>query len=103
MNGKTPEMKISDIFGSTTRLNNFHTFFCPVYILDASLQSVGGIGPLKWDPRARLGIYLGHSPSHSGRVALVMNPKYGLVHPQFHLVFNENFETVPHLRARTVP
>ena len=30
MNGKTPEMKISDTIGSTTRLSNFHTFGCPV-------------------------------------------------------------------------
>ena len=32
-----------------------------------------------------------------------MNPKTGLVSPQFHLVFDDNFETVPHLRAGTVP
>ena len=31
-----------------------------------------------------------------------MNPETGLVSPQFHLVFDENFETVPHLRAGTV-
>ena len=30
-----------------------------------------------------------------------MNPKTGLVYPQFHLVFDEKFETVPHLRAGT--
>ena len=42
-------------------------------------------------------------PSHAGSVALVMNPKSGLVSPQFHLVFDDNFETVPHLRADTVP
>ena len=34
---------------------------------------------------------------------MVMNPKTGLVSPQFHLIFDENFETVPHLRAGTVP
>ena len=32
-----------------------------------------------------------------------MNPKTGLVSPQFHLVFDDNFETVPHLCAGTVP
>ena len=32
-----------------------------------------------------------------------MNPKTGLVSPQFNLVFDDNFETVPHLRAGTVP
>ena len=31
-----------------------------------------------------------------------MNPKTGRVSPQFHLVFDDNFETVPHLRAGTV-
>ena len=84
-------------------MSNFHTFGCPVYILDARLQSVGGGGPPKWDPRARLWVYLVHYPSHTGSVALFMNPKTGLVSLQFHLVFDENFETVPHLRAGTVP
>ena len=65
MNGKTPERQISDTIESTTRLSNFHTFGYPVYILDASLQSVGGGGPPKWDPQACLGIYLDHSPSHA--------------------------------------
>ena len=102
MNGKTPETKFSDAIGSTTRLSNFHTFGCPVYILDARLQSVGGGGPPKWNPQNRLGIYLGHYPSHAGSVALVVNPKSGLVYPQFNLVFDDNFETVPHLRAGTV-
>ena len=32
-----------------------------------------------------------------------MNPKTGLVYPQFYLVFDDNFETVPHLCAGTVP
>ena len=103
MNGKTPEMKFSNTIGSSTCLSNFHTFGYPVYILDARLQSDGGTDPPKWEPRACLGIYLGHSPSHAGRVALVMNPKSGLVSPQFHLVFDNIFETVPHLRADTVP
>ena len=102
MHGQTPEIKFSKTIGSSTRLSLFHTFGCPVYILDARLQSVGGGDPPKWDPRVRLGIYLGHSPSHAGSVALVMNTNTGLVSPQFHLIFDDNFETVPHLRAGTV-
>ena len=96
-------MKILDKIGTTNGLSNFHTFGCPVYILDDSLQSVGGGGPPKWDPRAFLGIYLGRYPSHAGSIALVVNTKSGLVSPQFYLVFDENFETVPHLWAGTVP
>ncbi|KAL7466170.1 hypothetical protein ACHAXS_006459 [Conticribra weissflogii] len=57
----------------------------------------------KWDPRARLGIYVGRSPNHAGNVALVLNPKTGLVSPQFHVVFDDEFTTVPHLRKGTVP
>ena len=45
MHGQTPEMKISENIGSSTRLSHFHTFGCPVYILDERLQSVGGGGP----------------------------------------------------------
>ena len=103
MHGQTPEMKFLKTIGSSTRLSHFHMFGCPVYILDARLQSVGGGGPPKWDPRSCLGIYIGHSPSHARSVALVMNTKTGLVSPQFILVFDDNFETVPHLRAETVP
>ena len=91
MHGQTLEMKFSKTIGLSKILSHFHTFGCPVYILDARLQSVGGGGPPKWDPRARLGIYLGNPPSHTGSVALVMSPKTGLVSPQFHLVFDDNF------------
>ena len=32
-----------------------------------------------------------------------LEPKTGLVSPQFHLVFDDDFTTVPHLRKGTVP
>ena len=102
MHGQTPEMKFSKTIGSSTRLSHFHTFGYPFYILDARLQSFGGVGPPKWDPRACFGVYLGHSPSHAGSVALVMNMNIGFVYPQFHLVFDDNFEIVPHLCTGTV-
>ena len=81
LNGETPKMNFSAAKGTTTRLKNFHTFGCPVYVLDARLQDAGGPGVPKWEPRSRLGIYVGHSPYHSGSVALVLNPKTGLVSP----------------------
>ena len=68
-----------------------HTFGCPVYILDSKLQS-SSIGPPKWDPRTRLGIYVGRSPYHAGSVALVLNPRTGHVSPQYHLVFDDDFQ-----------
>ena len=82
--------------------NQEHTWGCPVYVLDRKLQS-GRSGPPKWDPRARLGVYVGHSPVHSGNVALVLNPTTGHCSPQFHVVFDDEFTTVPFMREGTVP
>ena len=103
IDGNLPEMKISKVYGGTTRLSNFNTFGCPVYVLDSRLQDAGGPGPSTWDPRSRLGIYLGHLPLHAGSVVLVLNPKTGLVSPQFHVVFDDDFSTVPNLRAGSMP
>ena len=47
LDGITPEMKFSKVCGSPTRLKDYHTFGCPVYILDARLQDAGGPGPPK--------------------------------------------------------
>ena len=55
----------------------------------------------KWEPRSRLGFYLGHSPYHTGSVALVLNPRTLHVSPQFHVVFDDYFTTVPYLSHDT--
>ena len=102
LDGKTPDMKFSDVATKSFRLADFHTFGCPCYVLDARLQT-NPKGVPKWEPRARVGIYLGRSPAHASNVALVLNPKTGLVSPQFHVVFDDDFTTVPHLRKGTVP
>ena len=75
-----------------------HTFGCPVYALDSILASRKIIP--KWDSRSLLGIYLGQSPAHSRTVALVMNPLNGLVSPQFHVRFNDTFETLTQQTSR---
>lgn len=36
-------------------------------------------------------------------VVLVLNPKTGIVSPQFHVVFDDNFTIIPHLGKGTVP
>ena len=72
-----------------------HTFGCPVYVLDAPLQSGLGSKP-KWSERSRVGAYLGHSHHHSQSIALVLNLKTGHVSPQFHVVFDDEFNTVNH-------
>ena len=60
--------------------NTFHTCGCPVFILDAENQP-GGLGTPKWETRSHTGIYVGHSPCHTGTVALVLDLTTGLVSP----------------------
>ena len=75
-----PDMRFSKTKALNVQLKHYHTFGCPVYILDSRLQT-NPKGVPKWEPRYRLVIYVGHSPDHSGSVALVLNPKTGLVSP----------------------
>ena len=74
------------------KANTFHPFRCPVYILDNRVQA--GMKISKWHTRARVGLYLRHSPMHAKSVSLVLNISTGLVSPQFHIKFDDFFETV---------
>ena len=80
LNFETPYMKFSNTKAVNVELKHYHTFGRPVYILDSRLQT-NPKGVPKWEPRSRLGIYVGHSPEHAGSVALVLNKKTGLVSP----------------------
>jgi hypothetical protein len=73
-------------------------FGCPVYVLDASLQDGKKIP--KWNPWACLGLFLAFSDLHSSLVPLVLNIDMGHISPQFHVVFDDKFETVTSLAIR---
>ena len=47
--------------------------------------------------------YLGHSPTHVGSVAMVLNPKNLHVSPQYHVIFDDNFSTVPAMVNGEIP
>ena len=80
----------------------FHTFVCPCFVLDARLQYELSTCT-KWDPRSLLGIYVGHSPTHAGTVALFINPKTGHVSNQFHIIFDDLFTIVPFMKKIQIP
>ena len=94
LDGRIPGMVFSDVAADVLRLRDFRTWGCPCCILDSRLQT-NPEGVPKWEHHARLEIYLGCSPNHSGNVALVLNPLTGLTLPQYHVVFNNDFTTVP--------
>ena len=77
----------------SSNLTDFHTFGCPVYTLNARLAT--GSGTLSpWQSRSQLGLNLGPSPRHARNCHLVLNINTGTVSPQYHVTFDEFFETV---------
>ena len=51
----------------------------------------------KWDPISIMSIYIyvGGSLEHVSNIALALDPKTDNVSPQFHVVFDDEFTTVP--------
>ena len=98
--GKT-ESRLSKFTGTSVQpnLKNFHPFGCPVYVLQAPLQTRSPFP--KWGERSRIGIFLCHSPHHALSVPLVLSTQTGLVSPQFHSVFGNDFDTVGKEQADT--
>ena len=69
MHGQTPEMKFSNTIGSSTRLSHFHTFGCPVYIMDADYKVLVVEVPLNGTLEIVLG-YILVIPHHTQEVLL---------------------------------
>ena len=68
---------------------------------DACLQGAGFVP--KWDERVRVGAYVGRSTIQAGNVSLILNLSKGHVSPQFHVVLNKTFYTVPSLKTGSIP
>ena len=102
IDARSNEATFFGIDGNIIEPEMFHTFECPCFVLDARLQS-GLSTCTKWEPRSRLGIYVGHSPAYAGTVALVLNPITGHVLPQFHIIFDDLFTTVPFMNKSQLP
>ena len=87
----------SDIFTKTRwphkRFHDMHVWGCPIYVLDKSLQDGQKIP--RWRPRSNRTIYVGVSATHASSVPLVLNISTGSITPQFHIVFDDWFATVP--------
>ena len=73
-------------------LKHFHLFGCPVYVLQAPLQNQNPFP--KWGECSCISIFLCHSPHHAASVPLILSTQTGLVSPQFHCVFDNDFDTV---------
>jgi hypothetical protein len=87
------EFYTGSLFSSYDHLARLHTFGCPVYVLHPHLQD--GQKVPKWQPRARRGQFLGYSIEKSSSIGLILNTNTGNISPQYHVVNNDYFTTVP--------
>jgi transposase InsO family protein len=94
-NGLSPQEVWSGIKNTHSELPRAHVFGCPVYVLDPALQDNKKIP--KWDSKARQGIFVGFSKEHSSLAPLVYNPRTQHISPQYHVIFDDKFSTVPSL------
>jgi hypothetical protein len=94
--GLTPEELFSNS-KSHPRLHTFHPFGCPIYVLEPALRQGHKIP--KWKPRSRVGVYLGMSPDHLSTAPLVLSTTTGLISPQFHVIFDNQFTTTDSLHT----
>lgn len=92
--GLVPIEVFSQLAGTAAKLRDLHHFGCPAFVLDSSLQGGNKTTRHKWGDRSRVGINLGTSPNHPNSVALILNLRTGLVSPQFHVKYDDHFETV---------
>ena len=72
-------------------LRSSHVWGCPVFVLEAKLQNYQKLP--KWNRRSRKGQFIGFSDEHSTLVATAQNLKTGYISPQYHIVFDDLFET----------
>ena len=88
----SPEGVLTRSNSSHSDLYNAHPWGYPEYVLEPILQD--GNKLLEWIPSSRKHQYLGSSSLYSGTVGLFRNPHTGNISPQFHLVFDDYFETL---------
>ena len=75
--------------------SHYHTFSFPAYMITTEAEQ----GRFKkWEGRSLLGIYLGPSPHYSVAVSLLLNITTGNASPQFHVGYNDFFETTRYNR-----
>ena len=91
--GLAPIEVFSEVTMDTSVLQRMRVFGCPCYVLDTKIQD--GKKLPKWKPKSRRGQFLGMSTRHSSTIGLIRNLHTGAVSPQFHVVYDELFTTIP--------
>ncbi len=90
--GLTPLVLVTKERSDYKDILRCHVWGCPVYVLKAKLQNDQKLP--KWNRRAYLGQFVGFSDEHSSLVANVWHLTTGYISLQFHIGFDNLFESV---------
>ena len=74
------------------KLQDLHVWGCPAYVLDPTISN--GHKLPRWQPRSSRSAYVGVSPKHTSVAARVLNLDTGKITTQFHVMFDDWFQTV---------
>ena len=83
------------------RLDHSYPFGVPAYVLNAQLQD--GHKLPRFNKKKQQGVFVGPSPMHANTVGLIYSPRTHHVSPQFHVIYDDYFETVPNDRDNPPP
>jgi Reverse transcriptase (RNA-dependent DNA polymerase) len=92
-NGMSPVEMFYGVKKDHSVLGAMRVWGCPVYVLDPTIQD--GRKLPRWQPKSRRGQFLGVSKLHASTIGLIRNLRTGNISPQFHVVYDEWFTTVP--------
>ena len=90
--GLTPLKLLNNTKPNHQNLLRCHVWGCPVFVLEPKFHNDQNLP--KWNKQAHMGQVFGFSGEHSSPVSNVSNLSTEYISPQFHLVFDELFETV---------
>ncbi len=90
--GLSPSEIFFDTKSDHQELRMSKVWGCPSYVLDPRIQDGKKIP--RWNPRSKMGQFLGRSQEHAGSIGLIRNLKTGAVSAQFHVVYDDHFSTV---------
>ena len=98
--GFTPKEIFTRVKGHRN-FKNFHTFSSPAFVLNPTIQR--GNKLLTWSPRSIFSVFIRKSKEHASNVSLVFNPATNHISPQFHIVHDNDFQTVSPSGSNSLP
>ena len=90
--GMSPMERLTGALSDHRELLRARVWGSPTYVLESRLQDGAKIP--KFAARAKVGQFMGFSPSHSSMVGIVRNLTTNHMSAQYHIVVDEKFETV---------